>query len=384
MVFATDFKRASAGGIMTLLSELIRRLSEQFPVLFVGVGDPHDGEAVRQRVCAPSLTVLSILSPEGRPPWLPLNVVFTIALFRKRRMICQSADLVHVHRMETALPFVIGKSKPVLLTVHGSSKFHAMTRTGPLRWRVVKFLYDLIEGFVFSRADRVILVSGEAYEYYSRRHPRLRPKLVIIPNFIEMSEFRHIDRAAARTTYRLTAANIAVVYAGRLVQEKRVDVLIKAFALLLRDQPSARLFIAGEGPDHDRLQQQVTTQHVDNVHFLGLLPKPEVHTLLAGADLVVLPSRFEGFPMVALEALAYGVPVVASDVGGIREILTEGLERFIWSTDDPEELKRKMLEAAERGAELRDLCIARAHHFDTARILPRLEELYASLACASE
>jgi glycosyltransferase involved in cell wall biosynthesis len=383
MVFATDFQRASAGGIMTLLSELIRRLSERFRVLFVGVGDPDESEAVRRRVGAPSMVVLPVLSPERRPPWVPLNIVFTIALFRKRRAICHLADLVHVHRMETALPFVIRKSKPVLLTVHGSSKFHAMTQTGPLRWRAVKFLYDRIEGFVFSRVDRVILVSGEAHEYYCQRHPRLRRKFVVIPNFIETSEFQPIERAAARTAYHLTAEDTAIVYAGRLVQEKRVDLLIEAFALLLPERPSARLFIAGEGPDNDRLQQQVTRQHVAQVSFLGLLPKSEVHRLLAGADVLVLPSRFEGFPMVALEALAYGVPVVASDVGGIREILNDGLERFIWNTADPEELKRKILEAAGRRAQLRDLCIARANHFDTARILPRLEELYASVVSAS-
>lgn len=365
---------------MTLLRELIARLGEQFPVLFVGVGDPGDGEAVRQRVGAPSMAVLPILSPKRRPRWLPLNVSFTIALFRKRREICQLADLVHVHRMETALPFVIRKAKPVLLTVHGCSKFHAWTQTGPLRWRLIKFLYDIVEGFVFSRADRVILVSGEAHEYYSERHPRLRHKFVVIPNFIEMSEFRSIERAAARTTYQLAAVDIAVVYAGRLVREKRVDMLIEAFALLLKERPAARLFIAGEGPDNARLRQQVMNLHLNNVHFLGLLSKSEVQRLLAGADLLVLPSRFEGFPMVALEALACGVPVVASDVGGIREILNDRLERFIWRTDDPEELKRKMLEAADRRAELRELCVARASHFDTARILPRLEELFASLA----
>lgn len=379
MVFATDFHRASAGGVMTLLRDLIVRLSEQFPVLFVGVGGPGCAEVVRQRVGAQSMAVLPVLSPERRPPWLPLNVVFTLALFRKRGEICRRADLIHLHRMETALPFVISKSKPVLLTVHGSSKFHAMTDTGPLRWRAVKILYDVIEGFVFSRADRVILVSGEAYEYYAERHPRWRHKFVVIPNFIETSEFRRFDRAAARTAHQLGADDVSVVYAGRLVQEKRVDVLIDAFARLLRERPTARLYIAGEGPDHARLRQQVTTQRVDRVQFLGLLPKSEVHRLLAGADLLVLPSRFEGFPMVALEALAYGVPVVASDVGGIREILHDGLERFIWRTGDPEELKTKMLEAADRRTELRDLCMARASRFDTARILPQLEAVYSSL-----
>ena len=383
MIYASDFHKTSVGGIMSLLKELITRLSERFPVLFVGVGDPGDGEAVRRRVGVRSMTVLQALPPTRKPRWIPLNVAFTIILFGRKKEICQRADLIHVHRMESALPFVTKKSKPLVLTVHGSSKFHTMTQTGLLRWRVVRFAYDVVEGFVFARADRVILVSQEANEYYSKRHPRLRHKFVVIPNFIEISELHPIERAGARAAYGLTQGDTVVVYAGRLVREKRVDVLIDAFAKLVSVRPSAHLLIAGEGPDEARLQHQVTRRGLGNVHFLGLLSKLEIHRLLAGADTLVLPSRFEGFPMVVLEALAYGVPVVASDVGGIREILTEGLERFIWHTEDPEELKLKILETVDRRAELSDLCKSRARQFDTAQILPRLEEIYASLVSAS-
>lgn len=383
MVFASDFNTVSAGGIMTLLGQLIARLSHRFSVLFVGVGTPDDRDAVPRRIGVPSMAVFLVLSPWRKPAWLPLNIAFTAGLFRKRREICRSTDLIHAHRMENALPFVMRKSKPVILTVHGTSKFHAVTQTGPLRWGIVRLAYDLVEGFVFSRADRVVLVSGEAHEYYIKRHPHLRHKFVVIPNFIEFAEFQRIDRTTARTVHRLTDSDTAIVYAGRLVAEKQVDVLIEAFARMCVERPSTRLFIAGEGPDEPRLRHAVESRRLMNIHFLGLLPKPAMHTLLAAADVLVLPSRFEGFPMVALEALAYGVPVVASDVGGIREILDDGLSRFIWHTGDPEELGRKMQEAVDVRAQIRDLCIARARAFETSQVLPRLEEVYASLISGS-
>lgn len=383
MIYATDFEKTSSGGIMTMVREIIRRLSGRFPVLFIGVGDANDGEVLKQRVGARSLSVLPVLPPTRRPRWLPLNVAFPIVLFARRREICRHADLIHVHRMEAALPFVFRKSKPVVVNVHGASKFHAMEQTGLLRLPLVRFLYDRAEGFVFSRADRVVLVSREGYEYYSMRHPRLRHKFVVIPNFIEIAELPRFERNAARAAHGLTEADIAVVYAGRLVREKRIDVLIDAFARLHQERPAAQLLIAGDGPDEGRLRRQVERRQLGNVRFLGLLQKREVQRLLAGADTLVLPSRFEGFPMIVLEALAYGVPVVASDVGGIREILTDGLERFIWHTNDPEELKRKILDAAGQRAGLRDLCMATASGFDRARVLPRLEELYASVVSAA-
>jgi glycosyltransferase involved in cell wall biosynthesis len=383
MVYASDFEKASAGGITTMIRETITRLSGQFPVLFVGVGNTNDGEAMRQRVGVPSMRVLPVFPITRRPRWLPLNILFTLVLFRRKKEICQLADVIHVHRMETALPFISRKSRPVLLTVHGSSKFHAVTQTGPLRWRIVKFVYDIVEGLVLSRVDRVILVSQDAREYYSIRHPDLRHKFAVIPNFIENSAFRRIERTPARAMRGFTESDIVIAYAGRLVREKRVDLLIDAFAKLLAERPSAHLFIAGEGPDEARLRDQVTRQNLGHVHFLGLLPRHEVHQLLAGADSLVLPSRFEGFPMVVLEALACGVPVVAADVGGVREILKDGLECFIWRTDNPEELKCKILEAVDRRMDLRDLCISLANRFDAARILPRLEELYADLVSDS-
>src|SRR5262249_46735077 len=77
MVFATDFDRASAGGIMTLLQDLIVRLSERFVVLFVGVAGAGGAEAVGQRLGACSVAVLPVASPERRPSWLPLNIRFT-------------------------------------------------------------------------------------------------------------------------------------------------------------------------------------------------------------------------------------------------------------------------------------------------------------------
>ncbi len=379
VVYSSDFERVSPGGIMTSVKELVARLDHRFHVVMACVGDQRETERIGARLRRTEITVLPVISAARRPPSIPLNIVFTAGLLRAKGRIVREADVIHAHRMELALPFVIRKRKPVVLTVAGSSAHHASCTSGLLRWKPVQRLYDLVEGFVFSRVDVVHLLSQEAHEYYRRRHPRQRQKFRVIPNFIDTSTFTPADRGTARPLFGLGEADLAVVYAGRLSPEKRVDHLIAAFAEVARVRPTARLLIGGAGPEEARLRRQAAALALERVRFLGTLSRPDVRLLLSSADVVVLPSVFEGFPMAALEALACGVPVVATDVGGVRDILTGGLTDFVLRSVEPKELAARIVVAADRREAARDLCLARARQFDATRILPQIEAVYSSL-----
>jgi glycosyltransferase involved in cell wall biosynthesis len=380
VVFATDFDRISAGGGLTIIREVLSRLSDRFNFLFVGVGDADRVDEIRERIGAPNVMVLPVLPARRKLSWIPVNLAFIVALLFSRKRIIQRAGLIHSHRMEATLPFVLMKARPVLLTVHGSSEFHTLPLSGLFRFGIVRRVYNIVEEFVFSRVDKIILVSKAPLSYYCRRYSQSRHKFVVIPNFIDIAECQSVDRSEARALHGLAADEVAIVYVGRLVREKRVDLLITAFATLLRDRPVSRLFIAGEGPEDKPLRQQAARLGLSSVQFLGLLPKDGIYRLLRAADCLVLPSFFEAFPMVVLEALACGVPVVASDVGSVREMLGEGLDRFILGSGDPDELKQKILQAADRREEVRDLCIRRASQYDSRVVLPQIESLYRELS----
>ncbi len=378
IVYATDLERTSLGGIASGLRELVGHLDERFRLTLVGVGEGGGGEEVHKRIDGRDLTIIPVLPSSYRPGLLPLNIIFTARLFRFKARVLQQADLVHPRRMESAIPFIIGKRKPVILTVHGASKFLVLVQTGLLRWRLVQKIYDLVEGFVLSRVDKVIFVSNEGFEYYCERYPRLRNKFLVIPNSIDVSSFSPIDRSLARSMHGVSASDLVVVYVGRLSREKRVELLLEAFARVVRERPVARLLIAGEGPEREPLCQRVASLGLSNVRFLGMLTRDGVRALLSCADVFVLPSLFEGFPNAVLEALSCGVPVVAADVGGVREILTGGLERYILKSVDPETIKARILDAADRREETATLCVARAKQFDTKSVLTKLESVYLS------
>jgi len=165
--------------------------------------------------------------------------------------------------------------------------------------------------------------------------------------------------------------------AGRLSPEKGVDVAIRSLGLL----PGGRLEIAGTGPEEERLRRLADRVAPGRVRFHGLLPKTEMHRRMLDASVVVMPSRwYENQPMVALEALARGVPVVGSRLGGLPELVRPGETGELVPPDDPDALAaalRPFLERPGHGWALRERArqgIARG--FSPEGHLERLGELY--------
>jgi glycosyltransferase involved in cell wall biosynthesis len=112
---------------------------------------------------------------------------------------------------------------------------------------------------------------------------------------------------------------------GRLRHEKGQDILLEAMAQVAARVPEARLLVVGDGPDRDALQAQARRLGLESsVVWAGQAAPEEVHAYYGAMDVLVVPSRFEGFGLVAVEGLAAGLPVVASGVEGLREIV-EGL-----------------------------------------------------------
>jgi glycosyltransferase involved in cell wall biosynthesis len=132
-----------------------------------------------------------------------------------------------------------------------------------------------------------------------------------------------VDRGQLRVSLGFEPEAPLVLFAGRLAGQKRVDDLLKALDLVQHVQPDVRTVIAGDGPLRARLEETARSYHLDGrVRFLG--HRNDMPVLLAGADLVVLPSAYEGLPNVVLEAMQFCKPVVATSAPGTTEVVVNG------------------------------------------------------------
>jgi glycosyltransferase involved in cell wall biosynthesis len=212
-----------------------------------------------------------------------------------------SYDVIHAHYgFHSALIPALIKRAPLVLTFHGSDAL-----LEPFRNKV----YYYLQRFVISRADRIIAVSHDIKRSIIRRLGCDSEKIDVISCGVDTTVFRPMDKFKAREILKIDYESKLVLFVGKLTYLKGVDIIYECAGAL----PDVDFYLAGEGPMRCDLP---------NCHFLGSVPNHQLPTWLGAADLFVLPSRTEGTPVVILEAFACGLPVVASDVGGIPDLLS--------------------------------------------------------------
>lgn len=227
-----------------------------------------------------------------------------ISLLRRSKVQCVVSTMGYVNlALLAAAPF-IGKQTRLIVREANviAATLRALPRVLPGKW-LYRFLYP--------RADAVIVQSEGIASDLAAVAPGVKKKLAIVPNPVNEERQRARVRPGSRP-----APGLTLVAAGRLTHQKGFDRLIDLMPLLPDD---AQLTIYGEGPERAVLEAQIAslglTGRVALAGFSNDLP-----TAIALADVFVLPSRWEGLPNVALEALALGTPVVASDTAGVEEI----------------------------------------------------------------
>jgi glycosyltransferase involved in cell wall biosynthesis len=164
-------------------------------------------------------------------------------------------------------------------------------------------------------------------------------RLMMIYSGIGEEEPPLVDPAEVRAEFGYGALAPLVLFAGRLAEQKRVDDLLKALDLLQHVQPDLRTLIAGDGPLRRELEENARLYRLDGkVRFLG--HRDDVSRLMAAADLVVLPSAYEGLPNLVLEAMRLSKPVVATAAPGTTEAVIDGQTGVLVPVANPQLLAR--------------------------------------------
>jgi glycogen(starch) synthase len=244
------------------------------------------------------------------------------ALAALRRALSRPAepvDVVHAHQGEDLATLLLARlaarrhGVPLVVTVH-CSVGHTLTAHS-LHARLVRLVGGRIERSTLRRADAVVVLT-ERTAAALRADGVPAERISTIPSGFEPTLFQ----AAAGTG--APRARPRIGYVGRLAAQKRADLLVTAFGAM---QQVADLVVVGDGPERDRVHQLVhTSPAADRISTTGFVEHSAVPGVLASLDLLVLPSAYEEMGSVLVEAMVAGLPVVASDVGGIPEVVCHG------------------------------------------------------------
>jgi glycosyltransferase involved in cell wall biosynthesis len=227
---------------------------------------------------------------------------------------------------------------------------------------------------------KVICVSRKVEEFYLRKVPELRSKTVVIYNGIDAEFFKPAGkRDQARERLGVPGERFLAGTIGRLVPQKRQQDLLLAIERLKKAGRNVGGVLIGEGPERSKLEEKVRALGLEKeIIFTGFCD--DTPALYSGLDAFVLCSEREGFPMTLLEAMAAGVPVVATDVGGVSECVEHEKTGLLIPAGEPEAIADALLRLAE-DLSLRDRLVKNAgervrQEFSIARMARRHEEVY--------
>ena len=231
-----------------------------------------------------------------------------------------------------------------------------------------------------------VLAISRAVSRFAVASQGFRPEQVeVMHNPVDLSRFRPLDAAARRTVREALGIERdvpVVICVARFDPVKGVDLLIEAWREIASTIPQAVLLLVGDGPLREALAERIRATGLDtSVRFLGY--RSDVEAVLRAADLCVVPSRSEGFSLAALEAMATGLPVVATRVGGLPEVVRDGETGVLVEPDNPPALAKaviRLLADATLRTALAAAALASARGYDIDAYCARLETLYHQLA----
>lgn len=379
LCIVTNVFLPSVGGIQIVTYEQSKRLLQK----------NYDLMVVTNRIQAPKKYVIEGINVEcyeslnmgfrlGIPYVIP--TVTSLKTFTKAIKNCK---IVHAHGHPYLTSLLAGKlakfyGKPFVLTQHNTfidyNNFFDQ----------VERINDLTVGKeTLKEADKIIAVSNATKNYVVSLGAKAS-NVEVLHNGVDLKRFRPMPKVKEEMRRKLGIPQDAIVVltVRRLVYKNGVDTLIDSANIAVKKNPKIVFLVVGKGPDMGSVQMQIEQLGIEqNLRLTGFVPDQDLHLYYNTADLFALPSKSgEGLPLVALEAMSCGLPVIATNVGGISEIMEDDYGRLV-PPNNPEALAKAILEFAETDFSLlkNELRAIVEEKYGWDKNVERLMEIYQEL-----
>ncbi|PKM93722.1 MAG: hypothetical protein CVU84_14160 [Firmicutes bacterium HGW-Firmicutes-1] len=340
IVDTSDFNTYPVGGQLTSIQSFIKYIalerSHEIELILIGI-TRNENEVDQQLVRViggKKYQFIPIYCDKNDPqsPKVSLRKCFFKALMKHRKVIRGlKLDMVYIHTPEAFLPVKLANKKLEIVTFsHGN--YYALfdkIRFSKYKNVMIKFVVNCYITFLIKHSNQVFVLDTTTYTDYKKYNKNVEK----VMNSIDLEQFKR--------SKPIQTEHIQGVYVGRLSQNKNIDKIIMAY----KDLPlQHKLKIIGNGEMHEALSNLIKEHHLEEqVVLIGSKTQEELPKYYHDANLLIMNSDVEGLPMVILEALSSGLPIVTTPVGAIPEMIQDGIHgRFTNGTSN--DIRMKMLE----------------------------------------
>ncbi len=330
MFYQFDPWGSSIGGIQTIIRLFIKYAHDEFNIRLVGIEDDPQAtmgvwkEAEFEGKLIQFFSLFAVPDDNIRS-LVPTTVKYTAALLGKDF----SSDFVHFHRLEPTLASLKWSGDKTLFIHNDIRKQMTATESKKaILWRRFPGVYFALEKALVQQFDQIFSCNSESATWYQQQYPMLADRVSFLKNIVDNEVFfpwstEECDRNRRELAQKLGINEDSrfILFAGRLHPQKDPILLVRSLAALANSK--IHLLIAGEGELRSEIQAQITQLGLtEQVTMLGPVAQSELSRLHRITDAFVLTSSYEGLPLVALEALACGTPVITTRCGETPNLLS--------------------------------------------------------------
>jgi glycosyltransferase involved in cell wall biosynthesis len=320
----------SIGGIQTIIRSLIKYAWSEFEVRLVGISNtPNLRTGVWQeaQLAGKAIRFFPLLTIENDNvrTLVPTTLKYTAALFGRYL----ASDFMHFHRIEPTLATLHWSGEKTLF-VHFDIQEQILSATNKnaILWQYFPAGYFALERLLIGQFSEILSCNTESVKHYQQRYPAIANRVSSIKNPVDNEIFyaltwekRQEGRRSLARRLRVSEDKRFVLFAGRLHPQKDPILLVRSIAAL--NEPNIHLLIAGEGELAAQVQAEIYNLGLsEQITMLGCVAQAELAELQRVCSVFVLTSAYEGLPLVALEALACGTPVVTTRCGETPKLLS--------------------------------------------------------------